>query len=74
MFLALANELEPVGPAVLLVEPGLAVGEAASHAALALGRVGAVEERNVLVANVAEPREGNVSKGYPSDSSSHRGA
>ena len=57
VFLALAHKLEPVGSAVLLVEPGLAVSEATGYAALALGRVGAVEERNVLIANVAEPRE-----------------
>ena len=50
-----AGVLEPVGPAVFLVEEGLAVGEAAGHAALALGRIGAVEEGDVLVANVAEP-------------------
>ena len=33
--------LEPVGAAVFLVQPGLAVGELAGVAALALGRVGA---------------------------------
>ena len=53
--LALAGNLEPVGPAVFSVEPGLAVSEAARHTALALGRVGAVEEWNVLVANITEP-------------------
>jgi len=37
------------------MEPGLAVCEAAGDAALALGRVGAVEEGDVLVADVAEP-------------------
>jgi len=58
--LAHAGKLEPVGPAVLLVQEGLAVGEAAGDAALALGRVGAVEEGDVLVANVAEPGEGLV--------------
>lgn len=50
-----ADILEPVGPAVLLVEEGFAVGEPARDAALALSRVGAVEEGDVLVADVAEP-------------------
>ncbi len=53
--LAHAHVLEPVGPAVFPMEPGLAVCEAAGDAALALGRVGAVEEGDVLVADVAEP-------------------
>ena len=52
---ALADILEPVGSAVLLVEPGLTVGEAALDAALALVGVGAVEEGDVLVADIAEP-------------------
>ena len=47
--------LKPVGPAVLLVQPCLAVGEAAGDAALALGGVGAVEVGDVLVADIAEP-------------------
>lgn len=55
MLSALAYILEPVRPAVLLVEPGRAVSEATRHAALALGRVGAVEERDMLVSDVAEP-------------------
>ena len=36
-FSTLAHKLEPVGSAVLLVQPGLAVRELARHAALALG-------------------------------------
>lgn len=58
-----ADILEPVGPAVLLVEEGFAVGEPARDAALALSRVGAVEEGDVLVADVAEPWGGGVSVG-----------
>lgn len=50
-----ADELEPVGTTILLEEEFLAVGEAAGFAALAFGRVGAVEVRYVLVADVAEP-------------------
>lgn len=50
-----ANILEPVWPAILLVEPGLSVCEAAGDAALALWRVWAVEERNVLVTYILEP-------------------
>lgn len=55
--LAHADVLEPVGSAVFPVEPGLAIGETAGNAALALGRVGAVEEGNMLIANIAEPGE-----------------
>jgi len=50
-----ADVLEPVGPAVLLVEEGFAVRKSARDAALALSRVGAVEEGDVLVSDVAEP-------------------
>lgn len=53
-----ADVFEPDGAAVLAVEPGLAVGEAARDAAAALGVVGAVEEGHVLVADVAEPALG----------------
>lgn len=47
--------LEPIGPAVLLEEEVGPVGEQALLAALAFGRVGAVEVGDVLVADVAEP-------------------
>lgn len=50
-----SDELEPIGAAVLLEKEFLAVGEAARFAALAFGRVGAVEIGDVLVADVAEP-------------------
>lgn len=50
-----ANILEPVWSAILPVEPGLAVCEAASDAALAFRRVWAVEEGNVLVSYILEP-------------------
>lgn len=59
--LAHADVLEPVGSAVFPVEPGLAIGETAGNAALALGGVGTVEEGNVLIANIAEPKTGMVS-------------
>lgn len=49
------RKLEPVGSAVFAVEPLLAVREAARHAAFAFGRVGTIEEGDVLVADVAEP-------------------
>jgi hypothetical protein len=52
-----ANVLEPVWPAVLFVQPCLAIGETAGNATLALGRVGAVEVGNMLVADIAEPFE-----------------
>lgn len=55
-----ADVLEPVRTAVVLVQPSLAVGESPGDAALALGRVGAVEEGNVLVPNVAEPVAGQL--------------
>ena len=58
--LAHADVLEPVGSAVFPVEPGLAIGETAGDATLALGRVGAVEEGNMLIANIAEPRESEI--------------
>jgi hypothetical protein len=52
-----ANILEPVRPAVLHVEEGFAVGEQAGLAALTLGRIGAVEEGDVLIADIAEPND-----------------
>lgn len=53
--LAHACELEPVGSAVLLVKPALAVCEAASDAAFAFWRIRAVEEGDVLVSDVSKP-------------------
>lgn len=50
-----ARMLEPHVAAVLGIQPVLAVGEAAGLAARALVVVGAVDEGDVLVANVAEP-------------------
>lgn len=37
------------------MKPGLAIGQATSNTALAFGRVWAVEERNVLISDIAEP-------------------
>lgn len=53
--LALASILEPVGPAVFAMEECFAIGKATRHAALAFRRVGAVEEGDMLIPNVAEP-------------------
>ncbi len=50
-----ADVLEPVRPAVLFVQPRLAVGETACDATFALWRVRAVEVGNVLVADITEP-------------------
>lgn len=50
-----ADVLEPVRPAIFPVQPRLALGEATGDTALTLGRVRAVEEWNMLVANVTEP-------------------
>lgn len=63
--LAHTDELEPIRPAVLLVEPGLTVSEPSRHAAFALGRVRTVEEGDMLVANVAEPRRVSIRRGLP---------
>lgn len=60
-YLAHASELEPVRTAVFSVKEGFTVSETAGDAASALGRVGAVEERDVLVADITEPRGMGVS-------------
>lgn len=49
------NVFKPVGATIFLEEEFLAVGELARFAALAFGRVGAVEVGDVLVAYVSEP-------------------
>ena len=49
------NVFEPERSAVLLVQELLAVSEAAGYAAFAFRVVGAVEEGDVLIADVAEP-------------------
>jgi len=46
---------EPIRPAVLLEQEALAIVHLARLAAFALGRVGAVEEGDVLVADIPEP-------------------
>jgi hypothetical protein len=50
-----ADIAEPVGPTVLLAEEVFALVHLANPAALALGRVGTVEEGDVLIANIPEP-------------------
>ena len=52
-----ANVLEPIPPAILQIQEILAVRQRAGLAALALGRVRAVEVGDVLVADIAEPAE-----------------
>ena len=47
--------LEPVGAAILLLEEWLSVVKLALGATTALGGVGAVEEGNMLVADISEP-------------------
>lgn len=47
--------LEPDWPAVVAMKPCLSVRQTARHAALALGRVGTVEEGDVLVSDIPEP-------------------
>ena len=47
--------LEPVGAAILLLEERLSVVKLALGAATALGGVGAIEEGNMLVADISEP-------------------
>lgn len=54
------NVLEPVRSAVLMTEEVLALVHLASLAALALGRVGTVEEGYVLIADITEPRKEGV--------------
>lgn len=53
--LAHTDIFEPIGPAVFLVKEGFAVCQAACVAAAAFRRVGAIEEWNMLIANVPEP-------------------
>ena len=55
-----ADVLEPVRPAVLLVEEGFTVGQPAGDAVFALFRVWTVEKRNMLIPNVAEPYASSV--------------
>lgn len=52
-----ANILEPQRSTVLSIEPLLAVCKAACDASLTFGTVGAIEEGNVLVADVPEPMD-----------------
>lgn len=48
---------KPVRPAVFSMKEWFAICQSASDTALALGSVGAVEERNVLITNISEPEE-----------------
>lgn len=48
---------EPVWPAVFSMKEWFTICQSAGDAALALGRIGAVEERNVLITNISEPEE-----------------
>jgi hypothetical protein len=53
----IAHIFEPVRSAVLSIQPSFAVSKTALSAAPTLGRIRAVEERNVLVADILEPTE-----------------
>jgi len=53
--LAHAYELEPIWPAIFLIQPLFAVCKASSYAAFALRRVRAIEEGNVLITDVPKP-------------------
>lgn len=59
LFLSSAHTgiFEPVRPAVFSMEEWFTICQAAGDTALALGRIGAVEERNVLVTNISKPEE-----------------
>lgn len=48
---------EPVRPAVFSVEEWFTICQSAGDTALAFGRIGAVEEGNVLITNISEPKE-----------------
>ncbi len=50
-----AHIFEPVGPTIFLEQEFVPIGKQARLAALTLGRIRAVEERNVLIADIAEP-------------------
>lgn len=53
--LSRANKFEPVLPAVLLLENRVASVKFSGGAASAFGRVGTIEVRDVIVANIAKP-------------------
>lgn len=46
---------KPVWSTILLVQPSLAICEPARNTTLALRRIGAIEERNMLIPNISEP-------------------
>lgn len=48
---------KPVRPAVFSMKEWFTICQAAGDTTLALGRIGAVEERNVLITNISEPEE-----------------
>lgn len=52
-----ADIFKPVWPAVFSMKEWFTICQSAGDAALALGRVGAVEEWNVLITNISEPEE-----------------
>ena len=56
--LAHSDVFEVVWTTVVVFEPVFALGESAGDAVLALGRVRTIEEWDVLVADVSEPRVG----------------
>lgn len=66
-FSAHTSIFEPVGTAIFSVKERLTIRQSASNTALAFGRVGAVEEGDVLVANITEPVKIEISKNSSTD-------
>jgi hypothetical protein len=54
-YLSHADIFKPIRSTILLHEPSIAVCESPRHTASAFRRVGAVEEGDMLVANIAKP-------------------
>ena len=50
-----AHKFEPIGPAIFLEEPLLAISEATFDATFAFGRIRAVEVWDMLITDVSKP-------------------
>jgi hypothetical protein len=57
-----ADMLEPDRPAVLTIQPRLSIRKPARRTATALGRIGAIEEGDMLVADITEPSHQSLAK------------
>lgn len=53
--LARSDIFKPIGPAIFVMEECFAISQSARDTATALGRIGTVEKRNVLIADIAKP-------------------